>query len=116
VEPKQLLVVEDDHAVQSALKELFEREGYEVLIANNGVEAIELLERGVRPCCVLVDLLMPGIIGNELLDYLQSEQRTELHVAIITGSPHLAPADYPLFEKPLQLPALLDFVTGHCPM
>lgn len=101
--------------MQAALDELFAREGYEVVVANNGVEAIQMLERGLHPCCVLVDLLMPGIIGQELLEYLRSEGRSQIPVAIVTGSPHLAPPGYPMFRKPLDMQALLDFVMARCP-
>jgi CheY-like chemotaxis protein len=111
-----VLVVEDDLAVQTALDELFAREGYRVVVAMNGVEAIEILEAGLKPCCVLVDLLMPGIIGTELLDYMQEADRTGIPVAIITGSPQLAPPGYPMFSKPLDTQALLDFVTQRCPV
>ena len=111
-----LLIVEDDIAVQATLDELFSREGYDVAIANNGGDAIELLEHGMRPCCVLVDLLMPGIVGHELLSYMQEDPHRSIPVAIITGSPHLAPTGYPMFSKPLDTQALLDFVGARCPV
>jgi CheY-like chemotaxis protein len=110
-----VLVVEDDLAVQATLAELFTREGYEVVVANNGSEAIELLEHGERPCCILVDLLMPGIVGQELLEYLRDEALAAIPIAIITGSPHLAPPGYVLLPKPLEMRVLLDFVIAHCP-
>jgi DNA-binding NtrC family response regulator len=112
----QVLVVEDDVAVQAALDELFAREGYDVTIANNGAEAIEVLESGARPCCVLVDLLMPGIVGQELLEYIDEQLHASTAVAIITGSPHLAPSGYPMFTKPLGMRELLDFVSAKCPL
>ncbi len=111
----QVLVVEDDPAVQESLCELFAREGYEVALANNGAEAIELMEEGATPCCVLVDLLMPGIVGHEFLDYMSREDRVaDTPLAIITGSPYLAPEGYRMFVKPLDMRALLDFVGSHC--
>lgn len=116
LERATLLVVEDDVAVRSALDELFAREGYDVLAAQNGADAIEILESGVHPCCVLVDLLMPGIVGQEFLEYMREESRASIPVAIITGSPQLAPSGYPMFPKPVDMHALLDFVFLRCPL
>jgi two-component system response regulator MprA len=113
----QVLVVEDDAAVSESLRELFAREGYDVALASNGAEAIEMMEEGAAPCCVLVDLLMPGIVGHEFLDYMAHEDRvSDTPVAIITGSPYLAPEGYKMFPKPLDTRALLDFVCTHCPV
>lgn len=112
----KVLVIEDDPAVQVSLDELFAREGYEVLVASDGAEAIELLECDVLPCCALVDLLMPGIDGQEFLDYLSVDGRAAIPVAIITGSPELAPRGYRMFPKPLDTQALLDFVCRECPL
>ncbi len=117
VDRGQVLVVEDDIAVQAALDELLSREGYDVVLADNGADAINLLEDGALPCVILVDLLMPGIVGHELLDYMKREPRvTDTPVAIITGSPYLAPGGYPIFTKPLDKDALLDFVAARCPL
>ena len=112
----QVLIVEDDLAVQESLKELFAREGYEVVIANNGGEAIDMLEHDLRPCCVLLDLLMPGIVGHEVLSYLGEPPYHDIPVGIMTGSPHLAPTNYPVFTKPLAMQELLDFVGARCPL
>jgi CheY-like chemotaxis protein len=105
------MIVEDDASVQVALGDLFSREGYEVAIAHDGVEAIQLLEEGARPSVMFVDLLMPGIVGNELLDYVGDDPvLSRIPVAIISGSPQLAPAGYKVFTKPLDAAALVEFL------
>lgn len=107
----QLLIVEDDPYVQLSLKHVFEKAGYDVAIASNGADAIEMLDPSAPPRAILVDLLMPGIVGHELLDYLRSEPAlATIPVAIISGSPQLAPAGYRVFAKPLDTQALLEFV------
>ena len=112
-----MLVVEDDAELRAALEELFELEGFDVDPAENGAEAIELLERSDRPCAVLVDLLMPGIVGQELLEYLRGDDTLKaIPVAIVSGSPQLAPAGYPVFPKPLDLGVLVDFVRANSAM
>ena len=62
---ERILVVEDDHAVQKALKRLFEADGYNVQIAPDGNAAVELFRAG-PPAAVVLDLRLPGIPGQEL--------------------------------------------------
>jgi DNA-binding response OmpR family regulator len=61
----RILVVEDDRAVQKALKRLFEAEGYNVTIAGDGNAAVELF-RAIQPAAVVLDLRLPGVSGQEL--------------------------------------------------
>jgi CheY-like chemotaxis protein len=114
-QPGRILIVEDDADIQAALCDLLSGEGYEVDIVDNGADAISMLENGARPCVMLVDLLMPGIVGQELLEYVRDDVRlAAIPVAIVSGSPQLAPAGYQVFRKPLDLRPLLDFVHHGC--
>jgi two-component system response regulator AtoC len=63
-----ILVVDDDEAVRAYLAGLLENLGYEVLLATSGEEALERLASGKRPRVILLDLIMPGLGGLELLD------------------------------------------------
>ena len=60
-----ILVVEDNDDLQVLFQLLLESEGYEVAIANNGYEAIELLET-IEPQLVLMDIMMPGTNGLDV--------------------------------------------------
>jgi CheY-like chemotaxis protein len=60
-----VLVVDDDYAVLDSMKDVLEDEGYEVLLAANGLEALKELRRGIRPCVILLDLMMPVMNGWE---------------------------------------------------
>ena len=112
-----VLIVEDDPDIRATLGELLRNEGYEVLLAKNGAEAVTLLESAHHPCAILVDLLMPGVVGQELLEYLREDDRlAAIPVAIVSGSPHLAPEGYKVFKKPLDLHPLLEFVREGCPV
>ena len=57
-----VLVVDDDEGLLDTLHDLLEMEGYSVVVAHNGVEALETLET-LRPAVVLLDLRMPRMDG-----------------------------------------------------
>lgn len=63
---KRILVVDDDIYIGNMVEEVLNRAGYGVLRAYSGTEAILLLERE-RPDLVLLDLMLPGISGEEVL-------------------------------------------------
>lgn len=107
----RVLVVEDDPDVQTTLSDLFTREGYHVDVVHNGAEAITFLDEHEHPNVVLVDLLMPGVVGNELLEYLHTDRElAAIPVAIVSASPQLAPEGYKVFRKPIDVGTLLEFV------
>ncbi len=62
---ERILVVEDDRAVQKALRRLFEAEGYVVQIAPDGNSAVEGFRHAV-PSAVILDLRLPGLPGREV--------------------------------------------------
>ena len=63
---KTILVIDDDAAIGDLLEELLSREGYGVLRAYSGTEAGYLL-RESRPDLILLDLMLPGMSGEEVL-------------------------------------------------
>jgi CheY-like chemotaxis protein len=110
-----LLVVDDDPDIRMMLSELFAREGYRVETATDGASAILFLESHDPPAAILLDLLMPGIVGSSVLSYLSGDpDLSGVPVAIVSSSPHLAPDGYRLFKKPLRFAPLLEFVRSAC--
>ena len=67
---KTIAVIDDDIHIGNVLEELLQREGYAVLRAYSGTEAVLLLERH-RPDLVLLDLMLPGLSGEEVLAKIQ---------------------------------------------
>ena len=63
---KTIAVIDDDIHIGNILEELLQREGYAVLRAYSGTEAVLLLERQ-QPDLVLLDLMLPGLSGEEVL-------------------------------------------------
>lgn len=64
-----IAIVDDDAYIGDMLEELLRREGYGVLRAYSGTEALMLLE-GRRPDLILLDLMLPGLNGEEVLPHL----------------------------------------------
>jgi DNA-binding response OmpR family regulator len=62
---ERILVIEDDRAVQKALKRLFEAEGFVVDIAGNGAAGLEMF-RMVTPSVLVLDLSLPGTPGQDV--------------------------------------------------
>jgi DNA-binding response OmpR family regulator len=65
VSSDRILVVEDDRAVQRALRRLFEAEGYGVQTADDGSSAVELFQ-SFSPTAVVLDLRLPGMSGRDV--------------------------------------------------
>ena len=62
---ERILVIEDDRAVQKALKRLFEAEGFAVDIAGNGALGLEMF-RAATPKVMVLDLSLPGTPGQDV--------------------------------------------------
>ena len=67
---KTIAVIEDDQHIGDILEKTLKREGYEVLRAYSGTEAVYLLAHEI-PDVILLDLMLPGLSGEELLPKIQ---------------------------------------------
>ena len=67
---KRILCVEDEHVLTEMYKDLLEKEGYEVDVAYNGVEALPMILTDNYDIITL-DHLMPKMCGNEVMEKLQ---------------------------------------------
>jgi DNA-binding NtrC family response regulator len=109
----KILLADDDEEVLAALNGVLKAEGYEVILAKNGREAIEHFHQG-HVDIVLLDLNMPVKGGWETFERLTTAHPL-LPVIVITARPD----QYPLaiaagvgafMEKPLDLPLLLQAI------
>ncbi|MGE3683918.1 MAG: response regulator [Bdellovibrionales bacterium] len=120
---KRLLVVEDSVDFQDLLKQLFESEGYHVVYASNGEEALKKLRSDSDadlPGLILLDLMMPVMDGFEFRDkQLLDPRLAGIPVVIMTAHADLKAAGIKagvkdLFRKTSDLPALLEIVRKNC--
>ena len=73
MQPYQILVVEDDNSINELLCTILKKEGYQVTSAFSGTEAKLRLEQGEYDL-LLLDLMLPGITGEELIDTLRKDK------------------------------------------
>ena len=88
MEPRmiKILVCEDEVHIQRLVRLVLEKQGYEVAVANNGDECLKLLGDGLEPDLVLLDILMPGIDGLQVLRTIKSNPTLKnLNVVLLTA-------------------------------
>ena len=64
---RQVLVIDDAEVIRTYLQSLLPTRGYEVVLAADGPEALEMLEQGLRPDVIICDIMMPRMDGIETL-------------------------------------------------
>ncbi|MFB3098292.1 MAG: response regulator [Dehalococcoidia bacterium] len=86
--PKRLLVVDDEPMLRDILKNFLVQEGYEVVAAADGEEALKICSRpGAEIDAVILDMTLPGIDGVETFDRLRQID-DQMKVVIATGDPY----------------------------
>ncbi len=83
---KKILVVDDEPDILEFLQVILEEEGYAVLASEKG-EFLEQLHNGGLPELILVDVLLSGKDGREIVKHLKSQEETK-HIPVIMFSAH----------------------------
>ena len=116
----EVMVIEDDFAIRETLRELLEEEGYEVVGAANGMDALSRLHHGPAPRLILLDLMMPVMDGREFRTAQRSDPAlARIPVVVITADAAVdqeaeALAVEAVLPKPFELGRLLDTVHRYC--
>lgn len=102
---KKILIVEDDRTLLKALKIKFGSQGFEVLEAFDGEEGLKLASTE-KPDLILLDILMPKMNGNEMIDKLRELMLDKLPpVVILTNLPQ---PDYSPYAKTVLIKSNTD--------
>jgi CheY-like chemotaxis protein len=80
---KQILIIDDSNLARASVKRILEPEGYEILAATGGEEGMKMFAKN-RPDLILVDLMMPGVSGMDVLEQLKAAGSTT-PVIVITA-------------------------------
>lgn len=111
-----VLVVEDDPSLRALYVEILRDEGWHVLQAGDGVEALQVLESARRPCVAIVDLRMPRMDGWQLAPHLR-----ERGLPFVVVAAHYRIQDEAAevgtrwwLQKPVAIDRLIDIVRRAC--
>jgi CheY-like chemotaxis protein len=111
---KTILVVEDEQAIAEMLSLTLEEEGYRVLVAKNGSEALALLA-SERPHLVLCDVMMPKLDGRGLAQTMAETAEYATIPLVLMSAARLSRESLPesaaaFLPKPLDIDALLELI------
>jgi CheY-like chemotaxis protein len=83
---RRVLVVDDEEAIRDILSFALEQEGYQVVTAANGVEALEALGHGL-PGLILLDMKMPVMDGWDFMREFRARHGHAVPVVVLTAAP-----------------------------
>lgn len=108
---RTILVVDDEYSIAESLVEILSWEGYSVVTASNGRDALEALPR-VRPDLVLLDYMMPVMDGLQLLQAIrQSPEHRDLPVVLMTAATLDVGPEEKLWNAIIQKPFEIDHLS-----
>jgi CheY-like chemotaxis protein len=81
-----ILVVDDDEGIREALAEILELSGYRVAVAADGQVAVDMLEVGLEPAAIILDLMMPRMDGWTFLDRLRHDPKHQGIPVVVTSA------------------------------
>ncbi len=118
-ESSAVLIVEDEPSIRELVADVLCNEGYPVLEAQDGLQAIHALERHrTRVGVVLLDMMLPHVDGVGVLRYLAERGANVPVVAMSASAQELAKATpagaQTTLPKPFDLDRLLDTVARYC--
>ncbi|MFY9804802.1 MAG: diguanylate cyclase [Candidatus Acidiferrales bacterium] len=86
VNKKRVLIAEDDPVSRRLLEVFLAKWGFEVMVATNGTQALQLLERMDAPRLAVLDWMMPGMEGIQICQKLREcKERPYVYVLLLTG-------------------------------
>lgn len=115
-----ILIVEDDIDTREALKFCLETFGYAVVLAGDGADGLAKLHAGLRPCLILLDLLMPRKNGFQFrMEQVMDPELSEIPVVVYSGNPDACRGEAVAgavahLHKPIEVDKLLELVRTYC--
>lgn len=118
--PRRILVVDDEPDILEFLQVILEEEGYAVVTSDKG-EYLEQLHNGGLPHLILLDVLLSGKDGREIVKYLKSQQETR-YIPVIMFSAHPSAEETArqagaedFLAKPFNINVLLEKIAHYLP-
>lgn len=115
---KRILVIDDDHHILLMLKKMLEKAGFEVDLASNGVDGLELFQK-IEADLVITDIIMPEKEGLETIREMK-RMRSDLKIIAMSGGGKISADNYLetarifgaslVLEKPFSQKTMVDAV------
>ena len=83
----KILICEDEEIMLTALEFRLQRQGFEVVLAENGKQALEKVKTET-PDLIVADIMMPHISGLELIDHIRKDMGSSLPIIVISALEH----------------------------
>jgi len=119
IKPK-LLIVDDQLGIRMLLHEIFEKEGYQIFQAANGVNALQIVKQEA-PDLVILDMKLPEMDGLDILKQIKQDN-PEIHVIIMTAYGELSVIQEAInhgaltyFAKPFNIDEVIAVVKQELP-
>ena len=112
-----VLIVDDDAAIRETLEFALELDHHPTAMAPDGQAALEWLGQHRPPRLILLDLMMPGVDGWQVLEQLRRDERlARIPVVVITAFDRDlgGAAQCPVLRKPIELSDLLNVANSYC--
>lgn len=85
IEKRKIVLAEDNSTLSLLLKFRLEKEGYELLMAEDGKAAIELIEKH-KPELILTDIMMPFISGLEVISHVRNVLKDQTKIIVFSAA------------------------------
>lgn len=108
-----ILVVEDDEDVRDMLEIMLAGRGFETEVARDGPTALLLLER-LRPCLVILDLVMPVMSGWQVLDAMSARGLGDIPVCVASALERKPATAVDSLSKPFVAAAVIEVAARYC--
>ena len=116
-----ILVIEDDSALREMLVQTLEDEGFAVVSATDGMEALTYLQTAVElPCVILLDLMMPRMNGWQFREIQQNHAAIgSIPVVVLSARPDLRARQAEIavdayLSKPVNFDLLMQIIRRYC--
>jgi CheY-like chemotaxis protein len=116
-----ILLVEDELQIREVIEAVLQAEGYQVVCAVNGTDALAILRGGLRPCIIILDLMMPVMDGWQFRGaQLEDPELLKIPTVVYSAVGNVSEAVEELnvaggFEKG-DFAEMLRFVEQFCPL
>lgn len=81
---QKILIVEDDQMIRNLIKIYLQKEGYEVVEADDG-EVAKSVFLNEHPCLIVLDLMLPKVSGEQLCEWVKEQGRNEVSIIMLSA-------------------------------